>query len=168
MKSCVTLINFFNMQFILTSLSNNVLILTLLINIFIMKQTTIYIERKKTIWTTISFRCINSIKLSFIDLTCIFFSFTIFIWAIAFYFLNIVFISSSIMLRNICRKNFKEILNNSRNRISIKIFNIYFIMLTKFNCFLNIWTNLLNLSKISNISNEILNLICLIFWYFVV
>ena len=167
MKSCVASINFFDMQFILMSLLNNVLILTSLIDTFIVEQTTIYIERKKTIWTTIFLKCIDSIKLNFIDSTCIFFFFTIFIWAIAFRFLNIVFIFSSMMSRNICRKNFGKISSNSRNWISIEIFNICFVMSMKFDCFLSIWANFLNLSKISDALNEILNLIYLIFWYFV-
>ena len=122
---------------------------------------------KKTIRATISFKCINSIKLNFTDLTCIFFSFTIFLWAIIFRFLNIAFTFSIIMSRNICRKNSKEISSNSRNRILIEVFNICLMMLTKFDYFLNIWTNLLNESKISNVSNEILTLIYLILWYFV-
>ena len=98
---------------------------------------------------------------------CIFFFFTIFIWTIVFRFLNIVFIFLLMMSRNICRKNFKKILNNSRNQISIEIFNTYFIMSSKFDCFLNTYTSFLNFSKISNALNEILNLIYLIFWYFV-
>ena len=138
MKSCVASINFFDIQFISTSLSNNILILTSLMNTFIIKQTTIYIERKKTTQATIFLKCINSIKLSFINSTCIFFFFTIFIWAIAFHFLNIAFISSSMMSRNICRENSEKISNNSRSRISIEIFNICLIILTKFDCFLNI------------------------------
>ena len=138
MKNYVASINFFDMQFISTSLSNNVLILTSSINTFIVKQTTTYIKRKKIIRTTISFKCIDSIKLNFIDSTCISFSFTVFIWAIAFHFLNIVFIFSSMISRNICRKSFKEILNNSRSRISIEIFNVCFVMSTKFDYFLNI------------------------------
>ena len=137
MRNCVALINFFDMQFISTSLSNNVLILTSFINTFIVEQTTTYIERRKTIRATIFLKCINSIELNFTDSTCIFFSFTIFIWTIAFRFLNIVFISSSMMSRNICRESFEKISNNSRNRISIEIFNICFVMSTKFDCFLN-------------------------------
>ena len=138
-----------------------------LMNTFIVELITIYIKWKKTIRATIFFKCINLIKLNFIDSTCIFFSFTIFIWAIVFHFLNIIFIFLSMMSRNIYRENFEKILNHSRNRISIEVFNICFVMSTKFNCFLNIWTNFLNFSKVSNASNEILNLICLIFWYFV-
>ena len=163
MRSCVASINFFDIQFISTLLLNNVLILTSLMNIFIIEQMTTYIKRRKAIQATIFFKCINSIKLNFIDSTCISFSFTIFIWATAFRFLNIIFIFSSMMSRNICHKNFEEISNNSRNRISIEIFNIYFVMSTKFDYFLNIWANFLNLSKVLNVSNEILNLICLIF-----
>ena len=49
MRSCVASINFFDIQFISTSLSNNILILTLSMNTFIIKQTTTYIERKETI-----------------------------------------------------------------------------------------------------------------------
>ena len=138
MKSCVASINFFNIQFILTSLLNNVLILMSLMNTFIVEQTTTYIERKKTIRTTIFFKCINSIKLNFIDSTCIFFFFIIFIWTIVFRFLNIVFIFSLIMSRNICHENFEKISNSSRNRISIEIFNICFMMSTKFDFFLKI------------------------------
>ena len=137
MKSCVASINLFNMQFISTSLSNNVLILISSIDTFIVKQTTTYIERKKTTQTTISFKCINSIKLSLINLTCTSFFFTIFIWTVAFRFLNIIFTSSSIMSRNICRENSEKISNNSRNWISIEIFNICLIILTEFDCFLN-------------------------------
>ena len=154
---------FFHMQFISASLLNNVLILIFLIDTLIVEQTTIYIERKKAIRITISFKCIDSIKLNFTDLIYIFFSFTIFFKAVTFRFLNIIFIFSLMISRNICRKSLKEILNSLRNRISIEVFNIYLIMSTKFDCFLNIWASLLNRLKISNVLNEILILTYLTF-----
>ena len=145
-------------------LSNITFVLTFLIIMFIIEQTTLYIKCKKTTRATIFFKCINFVELNLIELICIFFFFTAFNDAMIFLFFNIVFIFSFVMLRNICLNNSKEILNNLRSRILMNVFNIYLMILTKSNCFLIICVNLLNLSKISIISFE-LNLICLIFLY---
>ena len=77
---------------------------------------------------------------------------------------NIVFISSSMMLRNICLNNSKKISSNSRKRISINVFNICLITSIEFNCSLIIYVNFLNLFVISTTSTE-LNLISFVFLY---
>ena len=74
--------------------------------------------------------------------------------AIIFFSFDIIFNFSSMMLRNIRLNNLKEILNNSRRRILINVFNICLIILTEFNCFLMICVNFLNLFVISTTSSE--------------
>ena len=81
-----------------------------------------------------------------------------------FLFFDIVSISSSMILRNICLNNSKEILNNSRRRISINVFSICLITSTESDCFLIIYANFLSLFVISMASTE-LNLISFIFLY---
>ena len=98
---------------------------------------------------------------------CIFFSFISFDYAMIFLFFDIIFISSSMMLRNICLNNSKKILSNSRRRISINVFNICLITSTEFNCFLMICVNFLNFFVISTTSTE-LNLINFVFLYLTV
>ena len=83
-----------------------------------------------------------------------------------FSFFNIVFIFSSMILRNICLNNSKGILNNSRKRISINVFNICLITLIESDCFLMIYVNFLNLFIISTASTE-LNLINFVFLYLI-
>ena len=80
---------------------------------------------------------------------------------------NIVFIFSSMMLRNICLNNSRKILNNLRRRISINVFSICLITSTEFNYFSMICANFLNLFMISTISIE-LNLINFVFLYLTV
>ena len=87
--------------------------------------------------------------------------------AMIFFSFNIVFIFSSMILRNICLNNSKKILKNSRRRISINVFNICLIILTEFNCFLMICVNFLSLFVISTTSTE-LNLISFVFLYLTV
>ena len=77
---------------------------------------------------------------------------------------NIVFIFSSMMLQNICLNNSKEILSNSRKRISINVFNICLITSTEFDYFLRICINFLSLFVILTASTE-LNLISFVFLY---
>ena len=157
-------INYLNMQLILISLSNIAFILIFSIIMFIVKQATTYIKRRKTTRATIFFKCIDFVELNLIKSTCIFFFFIIFDDAIISRFFDIVFIFSFVILRNICLNSSKEISSTLRNRISMNIFNIYLMILTKLNCSLIICVNLLNLFKILIISIE-LNLICLIFLY---
>ena len=152
------------MQLISASLSNIALILIFSIITFTIEQTTTYGRRKKTMRVTISFKCIDFVKLSLIESTYTFFSFIFFDCTIIFLFFNIVSIFSSMILRNICLNNSKEILSNSRRQISINVFSICLITLTEFDCFLMICVNFLNLFVISTISIE-LDLISFIFLY---
>ena len=151
-----------NMQLTSASLSNIVLILIFSIITFTIEQTTTYMKRKKITRVTISLKCTDFVELNFIESTCTFFSFMSFDYAIIFF--NIVFIFSSMMLRNICLNNLKKISNNSRRRISINVFNICIIISIEFNCFLMICVNFLNLFVISTASIE-LNLIHFVFLY---
>ena len=80
---------------------------------------------------------------------------------------NIVFISSSMMLRNICLNNSRKISSNSRRRISINVFNIYLITSTESDCSLMICASFLNFFVISTTSTE-LNLINFVFLYLTV
>ena len=153
------------MQLTSVPLLNIVLILMFSIITFTIEQTTTYIKCKKTMRITIFSKCIDSVELSLIESTSIFFSFMPFNYAMIFLFFDFVFISSSMMLRNICLNNSRKILSNSRRRISINIFNICLIISIEFNYFLMICINFLNLFVISTISTE-LNLISFIFFSF--
>ena len=126
-----------------------------------------YMKRKKTTRITIFLKCIDFVELSFIESTCIFFSFIFFDCAMIFFSFDIVFIFSSMMLRNIYLNNSKKILNNSRRRISINVFNICLIILIKYDNSLIICVNFLSLSMISTVLTE-LNLIIFIFLYLTV
>ena len=152
------------MQLISASLSNIALMLIFSIIMFTIEQTTMYMKRKKATRIIISFKCIDSVKLNLIESTCTFFSFMFFDCAIIFLFFDVVFISSSMMLQNICLNNLKEILSNSRRRISINVFSICLIISIEFDCFLIIYTNFLNLFVISTTPTE-LNLINFVFLY---
>ena len=152
------------MQLISAPLSNIVLILIFSIIMFTIEQTTKYMKRKKATRVMISFKCIDFVELSLIESTCIFFSFMFFSYAMILFSFDIVFISSSMMLQNICLNNSRKILNNSRRRISINVFNICLITSTESNCFLIICISFLNLSVISTASVE-LNLISFVFLY---
>ena len=123
-----------------------------------------YIKRKKATRITIFFKSTDSVELNLIELTCTFFSFMFFNYAMIFLSFNIAFISSSMMLRNICLNNSKEILNNLRRRILINVFSICLITSIEFDCFLIICANFLNLFMILTTSIE-LNLINFIFLY---
>ena len=79
-------------------------------------------------------------------------------------FFNIVFISSSMMMRYICLNNLKEISSNSQRRISTSVFNICLIISNEFDYFLIICVSFLSFFMISTTSTE-LNLIDLIFLY---
>ena len=124
-------------------------------------------RRKKTTRVTIFFKCIDFVELSFIELTCTFFSFIPFDCAMILLSFDIAFISSSMILRNICLNDSKEILNNSRRRISINVFNICLITLIESDCSLMIYANFLNLFVILTTSAE-LNLINFVFLYLTV
>ena len=152
------------MQLISISLSNIVLILIFSIITFTIEQTTAYMRRKKTTRIMIFFKCINSVKLSLIESTCIFFSFMSFDCAMIFLSFNIVFIFPSMMLRNICLNNLKEISSNLRRRISINVFSIYLITSIEFDCSLMICVSFLNFFVISTILTK-LNLISFVFLY---
>ena len=80
---------------------------------------------------------------------------------------DIIFISSSMMLQNICLNNSKEILNNSRKSISINVFNICLVISTEFDCFLILYVTFLCLFVILTTSTE-LNLINFIFLYLII
>ena len=121
-------------------------------------------RRKKATRITISLKCIDSVELSLIKLTCTFFSFIFFNYAMIFFSFDIAFIFSSMMLRNICLNNSKKISNNLRRQISINVFNICLIISTEFNYFLMICANFLSLFVISTTSTE-LNLINFVFLY---
>ena len=123
-----------------------------------------YMKRKKTRRITISFKCTDFVELNLIEVTCTFFSFMSFDCAMILFSFNIIFTSLSMMLRNICLNNSKEISSNSRKRISINVFSICLITLIEFNCFLIICANFLNLFVISTTSTE-LNLINFVFLY---
>ena len=152
------------MQLTSVSLSNIALILIFSIITFTIEQATTYMKCKKTTRVTIFFKCTDFVELSFIESTCTFFSFMFFDCAMIFLSFNIVFIFSSMMLRNICLNNSKEILSNSRKRILINVFNICLITLIEFNCSLMICANFLSLFVILIISTE-LNLISFVFLY---
>ena len=96
-----------------------------------------------------------------------FFSFMFFDCAMILLSFDIIFIFSSMMLRNICLNNLKKISSNSRRRISINVFSIYLIISIEFDCFLIICVNFLNLFVISTTSTE-LNLISFVFLYLTV
>ena len=121
-------------------------------------------RRKKATRTTISFKCTDSVELNLIESMCISFSFMSFDYAMIFLSFDIVSISSLMMLRNICLNNSKEILSNSRRRISINMFNIYLITSTESDCSLMICTSFLRLFVILTASTE-LNLINFVFLY---
>ena len=140
------------------------MILIFSIIMFTIEQATTYMRRKKITRVTDFFKCVNFVKLSLIELTCIFFSFIFFDCAMILLSFDIVFIFSSMMLRNICLNNSKEISSNSRRRISINVFNICLITSTEFDCSLMICVNFLSLFVIPTTSIE-LNLINFIFLY---
>ena len=152
------------MQLISALLSNIALILIFLIITFTIEQTTAYIRHKKATRVTISFKCIDFVELNLIESTCTFFSFMFFDCAMIFLSFDIVFISSSMMLQNICLNNSRKISSNLRRRILINVFNIYLITSTEFDCSLMIYINFLSLFVISTTSTE-LNLISFIFLY---
>ena len=152
------------MQLTSAPLSNITLILISSIITLTIEQATMYMKHKKATRTTIFFKCTDSVELNFIESTCTFFSFISFDCVMILFSFNIVFISSSMILRNIYLNNSKEILNNSRKRISINVFSICLIILTESDCFLTICVNFLNLFVISMISTE-LNLISFVFLY---
>ena len=81
-----------------------------------------------------------------------------------FLFFNIVFIFSSMMLRNICLNNSRKILNNLRKQILINVFSICLITSIEFNYSLMIYVNFLSFFVISTSSVE-LNLLNFIFLY---
>ena len=155
------------MQLTSVSLLNIVLILIFLIITFTIEQTTTYIRRKKATRVTIFFKCIDFIELSLIESTYTSFSFMSFDCAMILLSFNIVFISSSMMLRNICLNNSKEISNNLRRRISINVFDICLIISIEFDYSLMICINFLSFFVISTTSTE-LNLINFIFLYLTV
>ena len=148
-------------------LSNIVLILIFSIITLTIEQTTTYMKRKKAMRITISLKCIDSVELNFIESTCIFISFMFFDCAMIFLSFDIAFISSSMMLQNICLNNLKEISSNLRKRILINVFSICLITSIEFNYFLMIYINFLNFFVISTASSE-LNLINFIFLYLIV
>ena len=123
-----------------------------------------YMKRKKATRVTIFFKCNDFVELNLIESTCIFFSFMSFDFAMILFSFNLIFISLSIMLRNICLNNSKEILSNSRTRILINVFNICLITSIEFDYFLMICINFLNFFVISTASTE-LNLINFVFLY---
>ena len=155
-------INYLNLQLTSASLLNIVLILIFSIITLTIKQRTTYMKYKKATLVTISSKCIDFVKLNLIESTCTFFSFMCFDCAMIFF--DIVFIFSSIMLRNICLNDLKEISSNSRRRILINVFNIYLITSTEFDYSLMICVNFLNLFVILTTSTE-LNLISFVFLY---
>ena len=150
------------MQVISASLLNITLILIFSIITFTIEQTTTYIKHKKITQIMIFLTCTDFIELSLIESSCTFF--ISFNCIMLLFFFDIVFIFSSMMLKNICLNNSKKISNNSRKRISINVFNICLITSIEFNCFLMICVNFLSFFKILTTSTE-LNLISLIFLY---
>ena len=155
------------MQLISAPLSNIALILIFSIITFTIEQTTTYMKRKKATRATISLKCTDFVELNFIELMCISFSFIFFDYAMIFLSFDIAFISSSMILRNICLNNLKKISNNSRRRISINVFNICLITSTESDYFLMICASFLSLFVISTTSTE-LNLINFVFLYLTV
>ena len=123
-----------------------------------------YMRRKNVTRVTIFFKCINFVELSLIESTYTFFSFISFDCAMIFLFFDTGFIFSSMMLRNICLNNSKEILNNLRRRILINVFSDCLITSTEFDCSLMIYVSFLNFFVISTISTE-LNSISFVFLY---
>ena len=113
---------------------------------------------------TIFFKYIDFVELNLIESTCTFFSFMSFDYAMILLSFDTAFIFSSMMLRNICLNNSKEISSNSRRRISINVFSICLITSTESNCSLMICASFLNLFVISTTSTE-LNLISFVFLY---
>ena len=152
------------MQLISAPLSNIALILIFSIITLMIEQTTTYMKCKKATRITISLKCIDFVELNFIESMCTFFSFMSFNYAIIFLSFDIVFISSSMMLRNIYLNNLKKILNNSRRRIWINVFSIRFITSIESDYFLIICVNFLSLFIISTTSTE-LNLINFVLLY---
>ena len=124
-------------------------------------------KRKKVTRVTIFFKCTDFVELNLIESTCTFFSFIFFDCAMILLSFDIVFIFSSMMLRNICLNNSRKISSNSRRRISINVFSIYLIASIESNCFLMICANFLSLFVISTTSTE-LNLINFVFLYLTV
>ena len=112
--SWATSVNHLNMQLTSAPLSNIALILIFSIITLTIEQTTAYMRRKKATRVTIFFKCIDFVELNLIESTCTFFSFMSFDCAMILLSFNIVFIFSSMMLRNICLNNLKEISSNSR------------------------------------------------------
>ena len=159
-------INYLNMQLTSASLLNIVLILIFSIITLTIEQTTTYMKRKKATRITIFFKYIDFVELSLIKSIYTFF-FYVFWLCNDFSFFDIVFIFSSMMLRNICLNNSKEILSNSRKRISINMFNICLITSTEFDYFLILYINFLSLFVILTTSTE-LNLINFIFLYLII
>ena len=152
------------MQLTSASLLNIALILISSIITLTIEQTTTYMRRKKATRITISFKCTDFVELSLIKSTCIFFSFISFDCALILLSFDIVFIFSSMILQNICLNNSKELLNDSRRRISINVFSICLITSTEFDYFFIICVNFLSLFVISTTSTE-LNLISFVFLY---
>ena len=158
-------INLLNIQLTSASLSHIALILIFFIIMFTIEQTTAYIRRKKITRIMIFFKSNDFVELSFIELTYISFSFMSFDYAIILLSFDIIFIFSSMILRNICLNNSKEILSNSRKRTSINVFNICLITSTEFDYSLMISVNFLSFFEILTISTE-LNLINFVFFIF--
>ena len=152
------------MQLTSVSLLNIALILISSIITLTIEQTMTYIRCKKIKRVTISFKCTDSVELNFIESIYIFFSFISFDYAMILFSFNIVFIFSSMILRNICLNNSRKILNNLRKRISINVFNICLITSIEFDYSLMIYVNFLSLFVISTTLTE-LNLINFIFLY---
>ena len=155
------------MQLISASLLNIVLILIFSIITLTIEQTTTYMKRKKITQVKIFFKCIDFVELNLIESTCTFFSFIFFDCAMILFSFNIIFIFSSMMLRNIYLNNLKEISSNLRKRISINVFNICLIIPIELDCSLMICISFLSLFEISTTSIE-LNLINFVFLYFTV
>ena len=124
-----------------------------------------YMRRKKATRITIFYKCIDFVELNLIESTCTFFSFLSFDCVMIFLSFNIVFFSS-MMLRNICLNNSREISNNLRKRISISVFNICLITSIESDYCLIINVNFLNFFVISTTSTE-LNLIDFVFLYLI-
>ena len=152
------------MQLTSASLLNIALILISSIITFTIEQTTTYIRCKKVTRVTIFFKCTDSVELNLIESMCTSFSFISFDYAMILFSFDIAFIFSSMILRNICLNNSKEISSNSRKRISINVFSICLITSIEFDCSLMICVSFLNLFVISTTSTE-LNLISFVFLY---
>ena len=150
------------MQWISSSLLNFASILISSIIMFTIEQTTTYMKYNKATRIIISFKCIDFVELNLIELICTFFFLCLLI--VQWFLIDIVFIFSSIMLRNICLNNIKKISSNSWRRISIGVFNICLIISIESNYFLMFCVNFLNLFEISTILIE-LNLVNFNFLY---